>query len=133
MANDPSLVTANVPSSPPAMASDFADKINRLTVARTKLEKELDTNHECILEAIEREDRSFKIKKRFQSCKECSKKSVSKNEENLFLTPQETGKAALEIWLELLTHRNDEILTKARQKQTLSQFESFKLPSSATI
>ena len=67
MAADPSSLTVNVSSSPPAMASDLADKINRLTLARIKLEKELDINHECILEAIERKDRTVKIKKRLQS------------------------------------------------------------------
>ena len=56
MATDTSSLTANVTSSPPAMASDLADRINCLTLARTKLEKELEINHECILEAIERKD-----------------------------------------------------------------------------
>ena len=69
MAADPSSLTANVPSSPVAMASDFADKINRLTLARTKLEKELYINHECILKAIERIDRTVKLKKWLKSCK----------------------------------------------------------------
>ena len=63
-------------------------------------------------------------------------KAVYKNEEILFLTSRESDKAALELWLELLTHKNDQILTKARQyldtKQTLSHFEKFKSRSSVT-
>ena len=130
MAADQSSLTANVSSSPPAMASDLVDMINRLTLAKTKLEKKLDINRECIIEAIEGKDRTVKITKWLQSCKECSEKSVSKNEGILFLTSRESVKAALEHWLELLANKNDEILTKARQyldtKQTLSYFESFK-------
>ena len=107
MAADQSSLTANVSSSPPAMASDLVDMINRLTLAKTKLEKKLDINRECIIEAIEGKDRTVKIKKWLQSCKECSEKSVSKNEGILFLTSRESVKAALEHWLELLANKND--------------------------
>ena len=99
MAADPSSLTANVDSSPPAMAFDLADKINRLTLARIELEKELDVSYECIFEAIERKDRTVKIKKCFQNCEDCSAKAVSENEEILFLTSRESDKAALEHWL----------------------------------
>ena len=87
MATDPSSLTATVPSPPTAMASDLTDKINRLTLARLKHKKELDINHECILEAIERND-LVKIKKCLQNCKKKKRleKAVSKNEEILFLT-----------------------------------------------
>ena len=113
MAADPSSLTANVPSSSPAMASDLVDKINCLTLARTKLERELDINHECIFEAIERTDRTIKIKNWLQSCKQCSEKAVSKNEKMFFLTSRKSDKAALEHCLELLRHKNDGNLTKA--------------------
>ena len=77
MAADPSSLTANVPSPPPAMASDLTDKINRLTLARSKLEKQLDINHECILEAIERKDRTVKTKKLLQSRRKKTRKKPS--------------------------------------------------------
>ena len=78
-ATDPSFFfTANVPSAPPAMASDLADKINRMTLARTKLEVELDINHEWILEAIERKNCTIEIQNCFQSCKDSLEKAVSK-------------------------------------------------------
>ena len=93
MAADPPSLTANV--APPAVAFDLADKINRLTLARNKLEKELDINYECTLESIERKDRTVKIKKWLQSCKKCSEKAVSENIEILFLTSRES----LEHWL----------------------------------
>ena len=107
MAADQSSLTAIVPSSPPAMVSDIADKINSLTIARTKLGKELNINHECVLETIERKDRTVKIKKWPQICKKCSGEAVSKNKEILFLTSEESDKAALKHELELLTHIND--------------------------
>ena len=84
MAADPPSLTAKV--APPAMAFDLADN---------KLEKELDINYECTLESIERKDRTVKIKKWLQSCKKCSEKAVSENEEMLFLTSRES----LEHWL----------------------------------
>ena len=71
------------------MASDLADKINRHTLARTKLEKELDINHECILEAVERKDRTVKLKKWLEKSQEYSEKAVSKNGEILLSTSRE--------------------------------------------
>ena len=69
-------------------------------------------------------------------CKECSEKAVSKHEQIFFLTSRESDNAALEHWLELLTHKNDEILIESRKyldnKQTLSHIESFKSRSSGT-
>ena len=82
VATDTSSLTSNVLSSPPAMASDLADRINRLTLARTKLEKELEIIHECILEAIEK--KTVKSKKWPQSCEESMDIAVSKNEETSF-------------------------------------------------
>ena len=93
MAADPSALRANVSLSPPTMASDLADEINRHTLARTKLGKELEKNHECILEAIERKDRTVKIKKWLEKSQEYSEKAVSKNEEIL---PRESDTAALD-------------------------------------
>ena len=85
MVTDPSSFSANVPSSPPSMAScDLADKIFCLTLARTKLEKELDLNDDCILE-----DRNVKIKKWLQSCKIPWKKPSSKIKKPYF-SPHES-------------------------------------------
>ena len=86
MAADPFPLTANVPSSPPAMASDVADKINRLTLARTNLEKWLDINHECILEAIERKDRTalLKSKNGFKVVKNAREKPSPKMKKSFF-------------------------------------------------
>ena len=136
MATDPSLLTATVPSPPTAMASDLTDKINRLTLARLKHKKELDINHECILEAIERND-LVKIKKCLQNCKkETFGKSSFQKWRNPLFNPRQSDKAALEQWLELLTHKNDDVHNKAWQnldtKQTLSHFEKFKTQNSET-
>ena len=85
MATEPSSLTANVTSSSPAMASsDLADKINGPTLARLKLEKGLDINHECILEAIERKDRTVKIKNGFRVVKKPCKKPFPKRNKSSF-------------------------------------------------
>ena len=57
-------------------------RINRLTLARTKLEKKLEIIHECILEAIEK--KTVKSKKWLQNCEESMDIAVSKNEETSF-------------------------------------------------
>ena len=86
MVTDPSSLSANVPSSPPSMASSDLDvKINCLTLARGKLEKELDIKHECILE-----DRTVEIKNGFRVLQNSPWKKPSSKIKKFFFSPHES-------------------------------------------
>ena len=94
------------------------DKFNKLYSARAKLEAEINKIYGEINNAVDKQDRKFKIERLVVKCKDDFTRVVDKNEE-LFDLAQKTEDpdAAcrnLEKWLETVTKKTDEFIAAAR-------------------
>ena len=97
------------------VSASIADKVDRFTLARIKLQKELAVKHEFIHATNDRKNRNVEIKKWRQCCEESLEEANSRNKKDILLTHQKSDKATFKNWLKLLTFKNYEFLNKTLQ------------------
>ena len=100
------------------MADRMQEKVAKLHDSRAKAEAELKKIQQKLNDAVGNAERRVRVDRLITSCEEAMTKAFAKNEQLLDLanksTNSESVKPDLEKWLNDVTVRNDEILTKTR-------------------